>query len=667
MKFRIMHYTYFSHALLLIASLLPTAQATIVRMDIAVGGDQPAKEVYVELFDLQAPITVTNFLNYIENTNGDRRYDGTFIHRSVADFIVQGGGFSYDPATGPFNTTIHHITTDAQIANEFDLSRSNLRGTIAMAKLGGDPDSATSEWFFNLADNSANLDNQNGGFTVFGRVLDQDMPVVDSIAALSTENQGGPFTDLPTTRDTTVTPPTIADLVIINKAEVIQTARVRTNVSELDFGSVPPGLTSPPQTLIIQNVGSTDLIVDSIMNPFVSLPFIIVRDECTSAPLPPTASCEVDLQFEPVELGNVRNFTFINSNDSITPSKSINVQGVGAFSSATLSIPEDFKEIDFEDILFSSEKSIEVTLNNIGATDLIFSNFFISGNDATAFSANVNNCTQVTAQQGSCSATITFTPGSTGTKSATLEIHTNDSNTPMAKIPLLASASEDSDGIADAIEAGAPNAGDGNLDGIPDTLQDDVTSLVSISGDYITLASTIGTRLSTVLANDNPSPENTPTTGLGDKLVFPHGFLSFIVEDVPPGGSASVTIHLPAGTPASTYVKYNPITRNWFTFLFDPQSQTGAEINGNRITLHFIDGSRGDADLLPNGRIFDPGGPAIVPVTDGSSAGSGGGGCSLADKANRNSSVSIDFLILLTLPLVLLGYRHQRKECSCFE
>jgi peptidyl-prolyl cis-trans isomerase A (cyclophilin A) len=48
---------------------------------------------------------------------------------------------------------------------------SNLRGTIAMAKLGGDPDSATSEFFFNLADNSENLDNQNGGFTVFAQVI----------------------------------------------------------------------------------------------------------------------------------------------------------------------------------------------------------------------------------------------------------------------------------------------------------------------------------------------------------------------------------------------------------------------------------------------------------------------------------------------------------------
>jgi peptidyl-prolyl cis-trans isomerase A (cyclophilin A) len=128
----------------------------------------------IELFDSAAPATVANFLNYV--TSG--RYDQTFIHRSVPGFIVQGGGFSLNES----QQQLVPVAVDAPVTNEFN--QSNTRGTLAMAKLGGDPNSATSQWFVNLADNGANLDNQNGGFTVFGRVLGDGMAIVDSIARL---------------------------------------------------------------------------------------------------------------------------------------------------------------------------------------------------------------------------------------------------------------------------------------------------------------------------------------------------------------------------------------------------------------------------------------------------------------------------------------------------
>jgi len=142
-------------------------------METSVGGFN------VQLYDAEAPMTVTNFLNYVDRSD----YNSSIIDRSIPGFVIQGGGYNCcDPFFGePFT-----ITPDAPVQNEFDPARSNIRGTIAMAKLAGDPNSATSAWFFNLADNSANLDYQNGGFTVFGYVLDSGMDVVDRIAALPT-------------------------------------------------------------------------------------------------------------------------------------------------------------------------------------------------------------------------------------------------------------------------------------------------------------------------------------------------------------------------------------------------------------------------------------------------------------------------------------------------
>lgn len=148
----------------------------------------------IELFDDVAPKTVQNFLTYVNG--GD--YDNSFFHRSVPGFIIQGGGFYFSSAQ---NTAVE-IPKDAAVVNEFN--RSNVRGTIAMAKLGNDPNSATSEWFINLADNSgppSALDTQNGGFTVFGRVVGNGMDIVDALAGRTIRNLsgvlGGAFSDVP--------------------------------------------------------------------------------------------------------------------------------------------------------------------------------------------------------------------------------------------------------------------------------------------------------------------------------------------------------------------------------------------------------------------------------------------------------------------------------------
>jgi cyclophilin family peptidyl-prolyl cis-trans isomerase len=144
--------------------------------------------IEVELFDRQTPLTVANFLNYV--TRGD--YTSSIFHRLVSGFVLQGGGFRF--VSTPTGSTLPAVATDPPVLNEPGIS--NLRGTIAMAKLGGDPNSATSQWFFNLGDNSANLDNQNGGFTVFGQVT-TGQDVIDRLAEYVIRNQGGVFNEIP--------------------------------------------------------------------------------------------------------------------------------------------------------------------------------------------------------------------------------------------------------------------------------------------------------------------------------------------------------------------------------------------------------------------------------------------------------------------------------------
>jgi peptidyl-prolyl cis-trans isomerase A (cyclophilin A) len=151
--------------LLLALALGATAQAgTLAQFRTTVG------DLDVELFDQDKPITVRNFLSYVRGG----RYQNMFFHRCLPGFIVQGGGEAVaNPTSLSLFGQYFVVQEFPPITNEFNVGPriSNSYGTIAMAKISGITNSATSGFFFNLADNGANLDVQNGGFTVFGRVV----------------------------------------------------------------------------------------------------------------------------------------------------------------------------------------------------------------------------------------------------------------------------------------------------------------------------------------------------------------------------------------------------------------------------------------------------------------------------------------------------------------
>ncbi len=164
---------------------------TVVRLETNFG------DIDLEMFDQAAPGTVANFLKYVRD--GD--FDKTFFHRLSSNFVLQGGlaRLKSPTTTGQFNgsgaanQSWESVPTDAPITNEFN--QSNLRRTVAMARLGGQPNSATSQFFINLNDNT-NLNTVDGGFTVFARVAnDRSWNVVQSIVSGVTINisNGAPF------------------------------------------------------------------------------------------------------------------------------------------------------------------------------------------------------------------------------------------------------------------------------------------------------------------------------------------------------------------------------------------------------------------------------------------------------------------------------------------
>jgi len=200
---------------LLITFSIFSSNATIVQFETKFGN------IDVNLYDQKTPATVANFLQYVDDGNGNSTYANAIIHRSIDNFIIQGGGFTYNGGSSlnDQNLPLDNITSNPAVVNEPIYS--NVRGSIAMAKLGGNANSATNQWFFNLANNAANLDNQNGGFTVFGEITENSLAILDQIAAVQKFNKGGAFTSLPLDNYDGTSVPDNSHLMIITSIQII--------------------------------------------------------------------------------------------------------------------------------------------------------------------------------------------------------------------------------------------------------------------------------------------------------------------------------------------------------------------------------------------------------------------------------------------------------------
>jgi cyclophilin family peptidyl-prolyl cis-trans isomerase len=226
-----------------------------------------AGPINLELFDAGAPGTVANFFDYINM----QAYNNDIFHRLATNpdgslFVLQGGGFTFDPSTHTFPA----VAAGPTIPNEFDnMNRPNVLGTIAMAKFGNNADSATSQFFFNLGDNTVTLGSQNaGGFTSFGRVLSgADQRVLNTLAAATVTNESstnGAFDTLPLNNFSGTFPAdtTAANYDLINNIQVLRrtdhltfsfmnssnpnvaTGSINTNFGQLDIHPVAAGTTN---------------------------------------------------------------------------------------------------------------------------------------------------------------------------------------------------------------------------------------------------------------------------------------------------------------------------------------------------------------------------------------------------------------------------------------
>jgi cyclophilin family peptidyl-prolyl cis-trans isomerase len=185
----------FAIAALLLGVLLPPLAAAEPNPQVLIKTN--AGDIRLELFPGESPLTVANFLAYVDSGH----YVGTIFHRVIPNFMIQGGGFTADMIEKP---------KGEPVANESRNHLHNERGTIAMARTE-DPDSATSQFFINVRSN-LRLDfdyvTRKPGYTVFGRVI-EGMDVVDGIALVETGTTAS-YADVP------------RNPIIIEKAERIE-------------------------------------------------------------------------------------------------------------------------------------------------------------------------------------------------------------------------------------------------------------------------------------------------------------------------------------------------------------------------------------------------------------------------------------------------------------
>ncbi|HHJ36117.1 MAG TPA: choice-of-anchor D domain-containing protein, partial [Gammaproteobacteria bacterium] len=398
----------------------------------------------IELFDNTTPLTTANFLNYVNAG----KYDGLLVNRSQIGFIIQAGRYTFRPVTPtsflrPINEgtglELVPLESSSPIKSEFNLtSITNVRGTLAMALLSHDPNSATNEWFINLNDNSPNLDNQNGGFTVFGRVIDNGMNLADEISlfpilSVAVDVLGPDFADLPVGN-----PPPFGtgileeNLIIVNSA----TASIQRPVLIINPDATPLPLdvsgdaTGSLQFFTLTNTGNQALTVTPIVDN-LSAELTLETDNCSGVTLDPisinpVSSCDISIRFIAATtsiITDALDISYFFNTDNYT--KTLNLRAEGVPATAVLDVSR--VSLAFLQTDLTATRSKTITIRNKGGAALTINSITSDNTDYTFDNAGCTTAT-VLALDETCDLVISFSPTTQATITGNIDISTTAGN-----------------------------------------------------------------------------------------------------------------------------------------------------------------------------------------------------------------------------------------------
>ena len=610
----------------------------VIRADFEFQGNN--HPVDIALFDNISGGTVSNFLSYVD----DGSYNNLLINRSVPGFVIQAGAYTFDPAIGDgsfsydgndqFSGGLQLVPSKGEITNEFKLS--NLRGTLAMARVGGEVDSANNQWFINLTDNDF-LDTVDEGFTVFGEVLGNGMDSVDLVSAIpvfplfSETDLTGSFLSVPLVDyliSSTISDITKNNLVIINSFD-----RLFNITDIIDVGDAVIN-TTIQKDVVIQNNNIAAMQIGTIDTSSLAAPFSILSNPCQNTTLQLAEQCIVQIEFSPV------------STDFFASSFNVEITTYGYTFPVLLKTPAPeivatptVAEFGIQPVYDPADGFPEqrvIRINNRGDRTLNISSVTFDTQFTNEFEF-IDNCTANSAHPPGtvppgelCIVIVNFLPADLSEKSAIISVVSDDPINGQIDIQVTGGASSDNDGIENAIEDAAPNGGDGNIDDIPDRLQNNVVSFPAANGIYTTLV----TDEDVLFTNVKPVQLST-IEALPDGVSLDNEAFAFELSGFTAGSIAEFGLILPAGhTPANIY-SFGPTADNntphWYTLekntipgviIFGDVSllaSSGESVSRNVSTIRILDGGDGDSDQLVNGKILFVGGPEINNQSSSSS------------------------------------------------